>query len=1015
MTMNSPIKSLLFLSVSAAMAGCTVDVEDPTNARPVIHLKGEQTIELALNEAYIEPGYQALDTEDGDITVEVLSNSAIVNSSVAGQYQITYGVSDSGNLAATPAKRLVIVAAASNTDGGVVDGGEGPGDDSLDPVEGEAPVIDEPVVIEEPVVIDEPVVIIEEPVIIETPPADGSIATDVPAISSFKLLAYTQEGQRVQIAEVTDGSAVDLSLMPSNLLNVEAVSEDATKTGSVHFTLEGPVTLDRYENNAIYTLQTEPAQLNTMNGELPVGEYSLTVTPYSAADMGGTKGSAKKVIFKVKDTQIEVSPVPKVLAVDFVTVNEGTGDLDTLARITEGYNLDLGTVPAALVNVVAISEDTANTGSVHFFLNGPTSIDRYENAARYTMAAEPAAIDITKDGLLNGDYTLIVTPYADADMGGEAGIPLMVNFTVSGTAQVIDSSTPIVTPPAETVTLTANPDSYQLTKGSGDQPGMATAVSANDVFDTSAQFTVVSLPKHGTVKMFDLGFFEYTPAPDFTGNDSFTYQLSQNGDTSTATANITVYDPETKTSFTAIKPSPDSKLIYVSSSEGSDTNTCLAPSAPCKSVGAALEKMRSGYPDHVYLKRGDAWRGESISRVASGRSAQEPAVVSYYGTGPRPLIENSTSTGTFNKGDRSYVNFIGLHMSAYKLDPSHAEFTGDGAHKANITFLGANKNVLFEDNIFDHVEVVVQRWDGSGGRPSDFSFRRNIFTGAYYNGTSYSQANRPSNMYIQEIDGLVIEENVLDYGGWHPTVTGAGANMYNHNIYLQHGSDGDRIFVRKNIITRGSSHGIQMRSGGTADNNFFGRNALSLLIGYSVKPLETGVMACGINNVVTEGHSMVKGSDACSGTNLCTPAIWGIDFDTHGEANWQAYNNIVHSLAPNDIQWKSMWSKLVLHSYRLKNEAVVKRANNHSWHWTSTTEGDSNGYADPGRTLGDYYTHLRQQNIISKDAAGSDNFDKFMTVVKNRAPGSWPEALTADALNDYIRAGFGVKDDAVCN
>src|SRR5690606_8421830 len=89
----------------------------------------------------------------------------------------------------------------------------------------------------------------------------------------------------------------------------------------------------------------------------------------------------------------------------------------------------------------------------------------------------------------------------------------------------------------------------------------------------------------------------------------------------------------TKNGFTVVKPSADSKLIYVSSSRGNNKNSCLTEAAPCKTIGAGLEKMRKGYPDHLYLKRGDIWRGERmVNNLPSGRSASEPAVLTFYGT-----------------------------------------------------------------------------------------------------------------------------------------------------------------------------------------------------------------------------------------------------------------------------------------------------------------------------------------------------------------------------------------------
>src|SRR5690606_27973184 len=115
--------------------------------------------------------------------------------------------------------------------------------------------------------------------------------------------------------------------------------------------------------------------------------------------------------------------------------------------------------------------------------------------------------------------------------------------------------------------------------------------------------------------------------------------------------------------FTAIKPATGSKLIYVSSSQGKDSNDCLSPATACASLKAGTEKMRSGQPDHLYLKAGDTWRGQNLGGVQSGRSAAEPAVVAFYGNGPRPKIETANNK-VLNYSNRAlqHLSIIGLHL-----------------------------------------------------------------------------------------------------------------------------------------------------------------------------------------------------------------------------------------------------------------------------------------------------------------------------------------------------------------
>lgn len=489
--------------------------------------------------------------------------------------------------------------------------------------------------------------------------------------------------------------------------------------------------------------------------------------------------------------------------------------------------------------------------------------------------------------------------------------------------------------------------------------------------------------------------------------------------------------PATNQGFTPVRPSADSRLVYVSSSTGDDANPCTE-AKPCRSLEKGTSLMRAGYPDHLYLKAGDVWKNESLGFARSGRSASEPAVVTSYGKGARPRLESRGGTRvlSFNTGRQGLLDsvwFIGLHVANVRLDPAHPEFTGVKEDKQTAMFLGGHKNILLEDNVFDHMEVVFQEWEGRN--PESITIRRNIFTGAYTSTSSYSQSSRPSNMYLDGLKGMLLEENVFDHGGWNPVAQGAGANMYNHNVYVQYSPFGATHEVRGNFFTNASSHGIQMRSGGVAEDNFFGRNAIALLLGYGEdKPLGADAPVRAVDNVVTEGHSMMKGHDFCEGPNLCTLALWGIELKPPRTHPIVGERNVIHSRSRlQDEGFKKLWPQrndlsvagLQVYNQRLdpKNPPAGVRENL-EWHWLTPTQDTGSGdYPDPGRTLGDYFQHLRAQGVldelvrsglVDRVRQGEDDFDSFVQLQLHRAPGTWDERITAGAVNDWIRAGFGL-------
>jgi hypothetical protein len=53
-------------------------------------------------------------------------------------------------------------------------------------------------------------------------------------------------------------------------------------------------------------------------------------------------------------------------------------------------------------------------------------------------------------------------------------------------------------------------------------------------------------------------------------------------------------------------------------------------------------------------------------------------------------------------------------------------------------------------------------------------------------------------IYVDGVDGLLIEQCLFDHNGWNPAVPGAVATIYRHNVYLQ--GNTSNMIVRGNII-----------------------------------------------------------------------------------------------------------------------------------------------------------------------------------------------------------------------
>jgi hypothetical protein len=89
----------------------TVHVVDTTV--PVITVLGANPLMLTVGDSFVDPGAVASDNVDGDLTSSIVVGGAAVNTAVAGDYVITYNVSDSSGNAAVEKTRTVTVEASA--------------------------------------------------------------------------------------------------------------------------------------------------------------------------------------------------------------------------------------------------------------------------------------------------------------------------------------------------------------------------------------------------------------------------------------------------------------------------------------------------------------------------------------------------------------------------------------------------------------------------------------------------------------------------------------------------------------------------------------------------------------------------------------------------------------------------------------------------------------------------------------------------------------------------------------
>ena len=445
--------------------------------------------------------------------------------------------------------------------------------------------------------------------------------------------------------------------------------------------------------------------------------------------------------------------------------------------------------------------------------------------------------------------------------------------------------------------------------------------------------------------------------------------------------------------WTVIKPSRDSKIIYVSSTVGNDNNDGSSPATAIATIEKAKQLVRDGYPDHILLKRGDNWiLKEGLEAFYSGRSAAEPMVVGYYGEqGDRPLIKTEKSLVHIQDKNRSHLAFIGLELYAYKHDPNSPVYESPNGF-SGISYINAGgENLLIEDCKFNYMQMgaYTTRPNDNGGL-KNFKFRRNIIIHSWA-GDSYfihELRTRVQGMYISGVDGILIEENLFDHNGWDEQIDGAGATMYNHNIYMsEQNPNAAKIIVRNNILARASAHGLQLRSGGTVENNLFIQNAINLNLGYHVNTSMKGAYAVAKNNVFQEVRLM----DSLNTKNPRTDAVRGIgEITIPSVIESNIFSNCINKAQFGIDRYNDKWG--FGGSLEQKNNIVYK--------WTNKSDKPNPEWPNPDITIADYH----------KSIGGEPSTIAFLLEARKRPLNTlWPQ-YEARTVNDFFRDGFNLPE-----
>lgn len=314
-----------------------------------------------------------------------------------------------------------------------------------------------------------------------------------------------------------------------------------------------------------------------------------------------------------------------------------------------------------------------------------------------------------------------------------------------------------------------------------------------------------------------------SPPPAPPEDASLTYEQALNRSTVIAEReNATPALYRDADGWTVFTPSADSRIIYVSSSQGDDGSGGVyqrddkaigadprAPTGaikPFKTFSAAFKKARDGHPDWILLRRGDTFHGPVA--VRNGRALNEPFLLASYGaSGPMPLVKTGSKRAleicckSFND-----IAIQGISFYAHTRNFDSPEFKSTDGGSGVFAYVEKGQRgsgLLIEGCRFRFYTGNAIQTDG---RLTGALFRRNLVL------DNYSTSGHSQGLFARNVT-MTVEENIFDHNGWYKQQTesvgnrkGGQATMFNHNTYFQ---DTRNVIFRENIFLRPASIGTK--------------------------------------------------------------------------------------------------------------------------------------------------------------------------------------------------------------
>lgn len=372
----------------------------------------------------------------------------------------------------------------------------------------------------------------------------------------------------------------------------------------------------------------------------------------------------------------------EAIAWDIVVSNSGPG-------ISSGFVVK-DAFPAGLSDVEAVSNDSTcvvnatdivcnggrmiagGTVSIAVTANAPSTIGSIVNSVRVlgnedpnpsTLATEAATIVTlgTNAGGIDTAELVLIAAEAGASVTQGANGAVVNNagtlvYTPEPHFSGIDSFTYTVGGTIVTVTVTVVPLAVDDAVTAAINTDATGDVSEND-HASNAQFTILTAPSQGDVVLATDGTFTYTPDTDYTGSDTFTYMVTGDGGSDTASVAITVAAAPVAAADAVFTPANTAKVIDVI---GNDSGAGI--SVAFLTDGAHGEAVLNADGTFTYTPDTGFSGSDSFTYALTGDGGTATATVSVTVT---PVATDDVATTTANAAVSGNVatNDVGSNTS----------------------------------------------------------------------------------------------------------------------------------------------------------------------------------------------------------------------------------------------------------------------------------------------------------------------------------------------------------------